>query len=115
MAGHFVLAHASPDNGMRDNRICADEDDRIGQFQILKCVTGSVVTVSLLVAHRCGRHAQTGISVHVRLQVVSHDMAENSELLKSKLTGTDSGNALRSIFCLKFPEFICNMLETFLP
>ena len=115
MSGHLVLADAAPDNGMRHNRVGADEDQRIGQFQILQGIAGRIVAKSLLVADSCGRHAKTCITVYIGLQIISHDMTKDRELLQRKLPCTDARNALCAILGLDFLDLVCDMLESFVP
>ena len=115
MSGHLVLADAAPDNGMRNDRICSDKDECVGQLQIFERVTGGVIAEALFVADRCRSHAQARISVHVGLQVVSHHMAEDRELLQCELACTDTGNTLSSVFCLKLLDLVSNMFESFVP
>ena len=115
MAGHLIVPDASPDDGMGDNRVGADEDQGVGELQILEGVAGSIIAIGTLVGDRCGGHAQTGIAVDVGLQIVAHDVSEDGKFLQGELTGTDAGNALSAVFCLQIFDLVGDMSECFVP
>ena len=70
---------------MCHNGVGADENKRVGQFQIFQCIAGRVVAKSLLVAYCCRRHAKTCITIDIGLQIVSHYVAEDCELFQGQL------------------------------
>ena len=112
---NLILLHSAPDDRVSYDRVSADENDGVREFQILQCVARRVIAVGLLVGDRCRSHAESGVSVDVGLKVISHYMAEDCELFQGELTGTDTGYRLSAVLSLEFLDLVRHMLKTFLP
>ena len=115
MTGNLVLQHSAPENGVGNHRVGADENNGVGEFQILEGIAGSVKAIALLVGNNCGCHTKTCVAVHVGLQVVAHHMAKESKLFHSQLAGTDTSNAFLTVLGLNFLQLVCHMPETLIP
>ena len=111
----MVVLDLPPHDGMCHHRVGSYEDDGVGQLQVLQRISGSVKTVALFMCNHCCGHTETGIAVHVCLQIVAHHMAEQCEFLHGKLSGADACHALRSVFCLELFELVSYILKALLP
>ena len=114
-ARDLVVPDPLPDDRMGHHGVGSDKDNCVGKLKIIQCIAGRVVPQRSLVGYRRGGHTEPGIAVHVGLQEVAHDVAEDGELLQGQLPGADTGNALPSVFGLQFPDLVRDIFESFIP
>jgi hypothetical protein len=101
----LVCFQARAQDGMILGNVCADEQNDVGDFQVLIGAGRPVAAERTFVARNRGGHAQGGVAVVVaRPQSQLNELPEGIELFCRQLARADDTDRLRPITMLHRPE-----------